>query len=142
MAILSILTFAGSCTDESMDGGPPLAPDSGGSADLADAASSFPDAEVLADAAPSEADAGEFPVELACSLDEVTPIVECVADNCLDSLDNDLLTCVTLSCGLLLLTLPPDCSQCIFAGLTDTSMVLDACVAGLDDLGLPPLPQP
>jgi hypothetical protein len=89
-------------------------------------------------------DPGDFPIELACTLEDVQPILECVTDNCLDSLaDGTLLTCVTFSCGLLLLTTPPECTQCIFAGITDTSMALDACVLGLDDLGGGfPTPQP
>jgi len=102
-----------------------------------------PDAQPTPDPDP---DPSDFPVELACTLDDVQPIFECVSENCLDALaDGTLLTCVTLSCGLLLLTTPPECTQCIFAGLTDTSMALDACVLGLDDLGggsLPPFPQP
>lgn len=117
------------------------------------AVASVPDADLVdpPDAsAPSAADAavetpGDVPVELACSLDEVQPILACVTDNCLDSIaDNSLLTCVTLSCGLLLLTLPPDCSQCILTGLTDPGSALDVCVSGLEDLGggfpLPPAP--
>lgn len=103
------------------------------------------DVPTVYDAAPVETPPDDLPVELACSIDEVQPILTCVTDNCLDSIaDGTLLTCVTFSCGLLLLTLPPDCSQCILTGLTNPTGALDACVSGLDDLGggfpLPPAP--
>lgn len=101
-----------------------------------------PDASRPPDATPTPApDAaqtplpGDLPVELACTLDDVQSILECVTENCVDSIaDGTLLTCVTFSCGLLLLTTPPECTQCLITGLSDTSMALDACVLGLDDL--------
>ena len=137
LASLTLL-FAGACSDDPMGEGVELGPDSGAGV-LPDAAPAIPDAAALPDASDPDIGGGDFPVELACSLDDVQPILECVVDNCLDSIaDNNLLTCVTLSCGLLLLTMPPECSQCILTGLTDTSMALDACVTGLDDLGMPP----
>ncbi len=95
------------------------------------------DAAVPADANPPSADAesNDPPIEFACSLDELQPIIECVTDNCLEDIaDGNLATCVTFSCGLLFLTLPSDCSQCLLAGLSGSSMALDACVTGLDDL--------
>lgn len=105
-------------------------------------AAPLPDASRPPDATPTAApDAaqppfpGDLPVELACTLDDVQPILECVTENCVDSLsDGTLLSCVTFSCGLLLLTTPPECTQCLITGLSDSSMALDACVLGLDDL--------
>ena len=130
---------------------------SGGSieAGAADAAAddSFPDAspEPTPDAAPvddvPDASPNDLPIQLACTLDDVLPIVECASENCTEAIaDGSLLTCVTLHCGLLLFTLPPECSQCLLTGLGDSSMALDACVSGLDELDegspLPPMPMP
>ncbi len=129
------------------DGAIDVAPDAG-LAQSPDAAP-VPDAHDIAfDAAlPPAADASvptdDLPVELACTLEDVQPILSCVSENCLESVsDGTLLTCVTLSCGLLLLTTPPECSQCILAGISDASTALDSCVLGLDDLGGGGLPTP
>ena len=127
------------CDDPMAEDGDTFGADSG-TISQPDAAPVLPDAAPPVDAPPE--DVGEdFPIELACSLEEVQPIFECVTENCLESIqDGNLLTCVTLSCGLLFLTLPPECTQCVLAGLSDPSMALDSCVLGLDDLGLPPAP--
>ena len=139
-AVLSLSLLITGCVDDDEQG--LFAEADAGFVTAADAAPVSDAAPVATpDAASPPADAattdpGDFPIELACTLEDVQPILECVTDNCLDSIaDGDLLTCVTFSCGLLLLTTPPECTQCIFAGLTDTSMALDACVLGLDDLG-------
>ncbi len=94
----------------------------------------FPDATV-ADATPVDTtpDAGAGPIELACTLEDVQPLIECVTENCLESIsDGTLTTCLAFSCGLLFLTMPPDCTQCILAGLTDPASALEVCVSGLN----------
>jgi hypothetical protein len=140
VALLTCLSLIGACSDPMMEDGSSLAADAG-TPSFPDATPSLPDASPPADAEPAPDDGEDFPIELACSLDEVQPIFECVAENCLDSLqDGTLATCVALSCGLLFLTLPAECSQCILTGLADPSMALDSCVLGLDDLGFPPAP--
>ena len=108
----------------------------------ADASVSFPDAAGFPDA--GQPDAEPEPTDpfdnLACSLEEILPIVECVFSNCADSFeDGTTLTCVALSCGLLLLGLSPECSECVLAGLSDPASALDSCLLGLDDL-MPPTP--
>ncbi len=104
--------------------------------DLADATLAAADA-TSTDTMP---DAGSGAIELACTLEDVQPLIECVTDNCLESLsDGTLTTCLALSCGLLFLTMPPDCTQCILAGLTDPASALEVCVSGLDTGGTPML---
>lgn len=141
-AIVLCLFLAAACSDDMMQG------DQIAGADAA-SASSIDAAPIPPDATPpspdAEPDTTELPIELACSIDELQPVLECVTENCVDSLsDGTILTCVTFSCGLLLLTLPPACSQCLLTGLSDPSSALDACVLGLDDLGsgfpMPPAP--
>jgi len=147
LVLFASLCLSAACIDGGGEGGLGDSPDSG-FASSADATPATPDAAPpQADAAPQDDPGlgGNFPVELACSLDDLQPVVTCVSDNCIDAFaDGTLLTCVTINCGLLLLTLPPECSQCLLTGLTDTSMALDACVLGLDDLGggfpIPPAP--
>lgn len=149
IVLLSGLAF-GACSDTDADQGASFSADAGEVIAAVDAA--LP-SDVTADAALPESgeedagawefDLGEFPVELACSLEEVRPILECVADKCADAVqDGTLATCMTFRCGLLFLGLPQECSQCIFAAVSDPSMALDSCVLGLDDLGLPSAPQP
>lgn len=151
MAALVLVFFSQSLAcDSAQDMGAGAEGPDGAITSAADASLPIPqqadaDVPVLYDAAPVVTPSGEFPVELACSVDEVQPILTCVTDHCLDSIaDGNLLTCVTLSCGILLLTLPPDCSKCVVSGLTNPSGALDACASGLGDLGgglpIPPAP--
>ena len=101
--------------------------------DLVDATMAEADAAI-----DTMADAGSGAIELACTLEDVQPLIECVTDNCLASLsDGTLTTCLALNCGLLFLTMPPDCTQCILAGLTDPASALEVCVSGLDTGGMP-----
>ena len=145
LALLLCVSLASACDDDMMEGGDVSGADAG-SISFPDAAPSLPDATPPApDAEPESDPLGDLPVDLACSLDEIQPIFECVTENCLDAIsDGTAATCVALNCGLLLLTLPPDCSQCVLAGLSDPSSALDACVLGLDDLGgsFPAPPSP
>lgn len=92
-----------------------------------------PDAAIPQPDAKPGPDAGAS-VGLACSLEDATPIVECVSENCVDALaDGSLPECVASSCGLILLTTSPECTDCIIAAIADTSLALDACLLGLDD---------
>lgn len=96
---------------------------------LPDAAPASPDA-----AGPTEADGGT--PGFACSLDEVQPIFECVLQNCAEDLGDQaaMLACVTLSCGGELLSVSPECSECVLAGLSqDFDVISDECMEG--DLG-------
>ena len=110
----------------------------------ADASVSFPDAAGFPDAGRPDAEPESDPLDdLACSIEEILPIVECVFTNCLDSFsDGTALTCVALNCGLLLLGLSPECSQCVLAGLADPSSALDSCLLGSDDPDFPMPPTP
>jgi hypothetical protein len=142
VAILASVFLSAGCSDD-MTLGDQVAGADAGIAGTIDAAPTRPDASPPSPDA--EPDTTELPIELACTLEELQPVIECVTENCADSFaDGSILTCVTFSCGLLLLGLPPDCSQCLFAGLSDPSSALDACVLGLDDLGggfpMPPAP--
>jgi hypothetical protein len=107
--------------------------------DLADAMTTVPPV----DASVPTADGGS--IEVACTLDEVQPILQCVVDNCLDAQDQPggIAGCVALACGLQLLTLPPDCAQCVLTALGGNfEDIADQCISGLPDLGggLPPTP--
>jgi hypothetical protein len=136
VAILACGFLVGACGDNWMRGD-----------DIAGADGSIvgaPDgAPILPDATPPSPDA-EPDIDLpglVCSLDDVLPVIECVVENCLDSFaDGSALTCVAFSCGLLLLGLPPECSQCILTALSNPEEALDACFLGLDDLGGFPIP--
>lgn len=105
---------------------PAASPDSGLVENAPDAALIVPDAApVLPDATPA--------ITLACTLEDVQPLIECVTENCLESLsDGTLTTCLAVNCGILLLTMPQECTQCILAGVSDPSSALDVCVSGLD----------
>ena len=145
-ALLLCVSLASACGDGMGPGDDFGGADAGVGSSFPDAAPSLPDASPPAtDAEPTSDLPGDLPVDLACSLDEVQPIFECVIDNCLEAFsDGTTLTCVALNCGLLLLTLDPECSQCVLAGLSDPASALDVCVLGLDDLGggfpIPPAP--
>jgi hypothetical protein len=145
VAILGCVFLTAACSDDTMDGGDQSFGADAGSTSFPDAAPSVADASPPTPPPDPGSDPSGLPVDLACTLDELQPIIQCVTDNCLDSFaDNTTLTCVTFSCGLLLLGLPPECSQCLFSALSDPASALDACVLGLDDLGsglpLPPAP--
>ena len=142
VAILACVFLCAACSDD-MAPGDQVASADAGTVEVIDAAPPLPDATPPGPDA--EPDSTELPIELACTLDELQPVLECVTENCADSFaDGSTLTCVTLSCGLLLFALPSDCSQCLLTGLADPSSALEACVLGLDDLGngfpMPPAP--
>ena len=143
VAILCCVFFASACSDDTVGEDGSFTGADAGSASFPDAAPSIPDASPPTPQ--PDPDPTELPVDLACTLDDLQPILQCVTDNCLDSFaDDSTLTCVTLSCGLLLLGLPSECSQCLLSALADPASALDACVQGLDDLGsgfpMPPAP--
>jgi hypothetical protein len=146
LALLLCVSLSSACDDDTTQGDEFGGADAGGSISFPDAAPSVPDAAPPEPEPEPEPDPlGDLPVDLACTLDEIQPIFECVTENCLDALsDGTATTCIALNCGLLLLTLDPECSQCVLAGLSDPSSALEACVLGLDDLGggfpVPPAP--
>jgi len=97
------------------------------------------DAPVATDAGPRR-DGG---IALACTSEEILPIVECAADNCvmlpegglLDASLPDpsaLVACILRNCALLVLGVSSGCRECIIAGV---GMNLDeirmSCVSGL-----------
>ncbi len=137
LALLLCVCVA-ACGDDWVRDGDVAGADAGGT--------SFPDATPPApDAEPESTNPlDDLPVDLACTLEEIQPLIECITDNCLESIsDGDVATCVAINCGLLLLGLPQECTQCVLAAIADPSNALDACVLGLDELdGLPLPPAP
>ena len=118
--VLPMLLLA--CGDNLAGLSEPLTPDSR----VADP----PDATIVPDAAPIVPDATPG-IELACTLEDIQPLIQCVTDNCIESLsDGTIATCLAINCGILLLSMPPECTQCILAGVSDPASALDACVTG------------
>lgn len=96
-----------------------------------------------------DAPTGDGGIMLACSVDELAPIISCAADACVmlpeagvdieagipdASLPDpgELATCILSSCGTLLLGVSPMCRDCLIAGvgmdLTEISM---RCAGGV-----------
>ncbi|MBL4633537.1 MAG: hypothetical protein JKY56_06685 [Kofleriaceae bacterium] len=117
--VIPILLLA--CGDNLAGLSEPLTPDSGLAA-TPDASPTVPDAApIVPDAAPG--------IELACTLEDILPLIQCVTDNCIESLsDGTIATCLAINCGILLLSMPPECTQCILAAVSDPASALDACV--------------
>lgn len=138
-----LFTACGSDSSGTPDGSISVGPD----ANLIPAADAAPaSADAAADQDPdagfdtdggSGADAGS--IEVACTLDDIQPVLQCVADNCLGSQNQPggIAGCVALSCGAQLLALPPDCAQCVLTALSGNfGDIADQCVDGLPDIGL------
>jgi hypothetical protein len=113
------------------------------SVDVVDSADGDPDAEPLPDAEPPPPlpDAEPPPppdaiISLACSLEELQPILTCAQESCIDDLTAE---CVALNCGLLLLGLSPSCRECALTAIAsggDLAAIAGACISGPDLGGL------
>ncbi|MBS1123296.1 MAG: hypothetical protein H6Q90_5524 [Deltaproteobacteria bacterium] len=89
---------------------------------------------VVATDATTDASTPDGSITLACTVDELAPIVTCALQNCLASAGNQtqLIACVTASCGQTLLQLSPTCLQCVLTGFTlDPNALANACASGL-----------
>lgn len=92
-----------------------------------------------ADAAPPDDDDTGDGIELACSIAEIQPILQCVFENCLDEFGGDTFqTCITSNCAALFLGLSAECMQCVVSGISDPSSALDVCVSGFELPEFPP----
>lgn len=91
-------------------------------------------------------------ISLACSVDELRPILECAADSCVDislpdggllrdggglpdaSLPSggELAACILRNCAALLLRVSPECRDCLVAGVgMDVDEIRMRCAEGL-----------
>ncbi len=143
LAVVASLSFVGGCVSDEdgalgvvdsgvasfIDAGPPVVTPDAAIVVVPDAGSS------------SGIDAGGGLPGLACTLDEVTPLLTCASENCLMELGTPTATtCLLLNCGTTVLGLSTECSGCILTAIADSSQALDACVSGVDSLGLPTFP--
>ena len=93
------------------------------------------DGAVVVDAAPPPPDS-EPPspdaLQLACTLEELQPIIACAAAECSGDLTAE---CVTANCGLLLLGVSPGCSSCILTAVVGGDLAAAAAACGAGDVG-------
>lgn len=85
--------------------------------DAAPPDASPPDAATSADAPP---------FQLACTLEDLQPVLTCAVNSCAQ---DPTFTCLLASCGLTLLTLPATCRDCLLTAFTsqDVATTLAAC---------------
>lgn len=125
--VLCALMAAGAGCGDNLAASPDATGDGDGTAD--GDGNSDGDVPIL-DAAIDASPLVDGAIGLACSIEDLTPLLTCAVTECAD---DATLTCVLTSCALLLFALPPDCQQCILTGLTsgDLATSLAACVSGL-----------
>lgn len=108
--------------------------------------SSAPDSAPPVDSATPPADA---PL-IACTLEEIQPIVECASDACVMLPDaglpggdaslpdaslpdpGELATCIVTNCGVLVFGVSPECRGCLLAGVSmDLETIASSCAPGV-----------
>ena len=93
------------------------------------------DAAAEIDAAPPPPDAAPLPpdaLQLACTLEELQPIIACAVAECSQDVTTE---CVTSNCGLLLLGVSPECSSCILTAVVGGDIAAAAGACGAGDVG-------
>ncbi len=82
------------------------------------------------DSAPPRRDGGQGPIEFACTLAEVQPIIQCVANTCTQNTDPQaIIECAITQCASTLLGLSGDCLQCALSAVSaDPQTILQNCL--------------